>query len=409
MMWFGVVLASFITGMIAPKLTGIMPKIGIKHPLWIQVAPYIIVFALLALVIYGIGFAIHHKLAMIYKYQRDDYSRMKWERMNSHVGLAIGLVIAVMMFFVVARVAYVGGYLTAQVAEDKNNPFWINFLSTAREDMRETGLDKAVAALDKTSPKFYDMADIVGLIYHNPALQSRLANYPYFLAMGQRPEFQELGSDKDYQDLIFTRQSFGKIINHPNTQRLLANQELLAEAKGVDLEDFQTFLETGKSPNYDDEPILGRWILDKETTLTQVRKTRPHMKANELLAIKKGLEMLPDLILINTLDKKAIVKAEGAAPADPAAETAPPPDPDQARYGVPSVPQRPVAAKPAGPAAAPVLTLTGEGEWKPGASGGYELTVPDAAGKPQTVVASISEGEMTLTKGELSLVFFRAE
>src|SRR5436190_12505738 len=85
-MLVGVVFASFLTSPIAPKLSGIMPKIGIKHPLWIQFTPYIIVFSLIALVIFGIGFGIHHKVALVYKYRRDDFSRLRWERMNHHVG-----------------------------------------------------------------------------------------------------------------------------------------------------------------------------------------------------------------------------------------------------------------------------------------------------------------------------------
>src|SRR3954469_20360523 len=196
LLWFGVVVSCFVTGAIAPKLVGLMPKVGVKHPLWIEVTPYIIIFSVLALVVYGIGFAVHHKVALIYKYQRDDYSRLKWQAMNKHLGLSVGLLIAVMMFFVVARVAYVGGYLTAQVAEDKNNPFWINFLTSAREDMHSVGLDRALAALAKTSSKFYAGADILGLIYHNPVLQGRLANYPYFLSLAQNSELQEIGGDK---------------------------------------------------------------------------------------------------------------------------------------------------------------------------------------------------------------------
>src|SRR5215212_4449716 len=104
LLWLGVLIASFLTGMLAPKLTGLMPKIGIKHPLWIELTPYIIVFSVLALIVYGIGFGVHHKVAMIYKYQRDDYSRLKWEAVNKHLGLTVGLLIAVMLFFVIARV-----------------------------------------------------------------------------------------------------------------------------------------------------------------------------------------------------------------------------------------------------------------------------------------------------------------
>src|SRR3954462_10568533 len=242
LLWLGVIIASIITGAIAPKLIGLMPKVGIHHPLWIEFTPYIIVFGLLALVVYAVGFGVHHKVALVYKYQRDDYSRAKWEVMNKNVGLALGLLIAVMMFCLGARIAYVGGYLTAQVAEEKNNPFWINFLTSAREDMHSTGLDKALAALDKTSNRFYDAADVIGLIYHNPALQGRLANYPYFLSLSQNSDLQEIGADKEYNDLIFGKAAFGAIINHADTKRILANQEILDQLKGVDLKDLKTYL-----------------------------------------------------------------------------------------------------------------------------------------------------------------------
>lgn len=415
LLWIGVVLASIVTGVIAPKLVGIMPKIGVKHPLWIELTPYIIVFSILALIVYGVGFAVHHKVALIYKYQRDDYSRVKWQNMNRHVGLCVGLLIAIMLFFVTARVAYVGGYLTAQVAEDKANPFWINFLTSVREDMRATGLDKAMAALDKTSSRFYDAADVTGLIYHNPVLQGRLANYPYFLGLSQNSELQEIGGDKEYNDLLFGKAAFGKIINHPNTKRILANREVVDQVKGVDLKDLKTYLETGKSAKYEDQKILGRWILDKDTVLTAARKQRPDMKGNELLALRKAVQALPDITVINTIDNKTIVKSEGGgAPADPAAAPAPPPAPaapNIERYRR-AAPQPAPAPKPAAApslAAPPVLQIAGEGEWKTTATGDYEITVTDNAGKPQTLAVTIHDDEMTLSKPPLALIFNRAQ
>jgi hypothetical protein len=397
---------------------GIMPKIGIKHPLWIHLTPYIIVFSLFALIVYGVGFGVHHKLALIYKYQRDDFSRMKWENMNRHVGLSVGLLIAVMLFFVITRIAYVGGYLTAQVAEDKNNPFWINFLTSAREDMHATGLDRALAAMDKTSGRFYDAADVIGLIYHNPVLQGRLANYPYFLSLTQNSDIQEIGNDKEYNDLLFGKASFGAVINHANTKRLLANQEIVDQVKGVDLKDLKTYLETGKSPKYDDEKLLGRWILDKDAVLTHARKSNPEMKGNDLLALRKGVDGLPDYTLINTLDNKTFVKAEGGAPAPAAAAPAAAPaqpqstqDPRYARLRG-NRPAAPAAAKPAAPAPAappPVLQIAGEGQWKSTGIGEYEMTVPDPAGKAQTLAAAIQEDELVLSKGPLALIFNRAQ
>jgi hypothetical protein len=419
LLWIGVVVSCFVTSAVAPKLVGLMPKVGVKHPLWIELTPYIIVFSLLALIVYGIGFAVHHKVAMIYKYQRDDYSRMKWETMNKHLGISVGLLIAVMMFFVISKIAYTGGYLTAQVAEDKNNPFWINFLTNAREDMHSVGLDRALAALDKTSSKFYDASDVIGLIYHNPVLQGRLANYPYFLSLAQNSELQEIGGDKEYNDLLFGKSSFGAIINHANTKRILANKEIIDQVQGVDLKDLKTYLETGKSPKYDEERILGRWILDKDAVLTQVRKATPEMKANDLLALRKAVATLPDITLINTIDNKVIVKSEGGgAPAAAAApaQPAPAPDPAAARYNrlrgaqAPAQP-RPAAPKPTAVEAPPppVLQIAGEGEWKSAGAGDYEVTVTDTAGKQQKLAAVIHEDELTLSKGPLSLIFNRAQ
>jgi hypothetical protein len=419
MMWVGVILASIITGAIAPKLISLMPKIGIVHPLWIQAAPYIIVFSLFALIVYGVGFAIHHKIAMVYKYSRDDYSRAKWERMNHHVGLALGLVIAVQLFFVIAKVAYPAGYLTAQVGAGENNPAWVSFLSSVRRDMSATGLDKSVAALDKTPAAFYDASDIVGIICNNPQIQPRLANYPYFLSLGQRAEFQELAADKDYNNLIFQAPGFGPVVNHPNTQRLLANQEIIDIVKGVDLKDLKAYLLTGKSAKYDDERILGRWILDKDAVMTFVRKTRPNIKGDELMAVKKGVEQLPDITLINTLDNKTLVKAEGGgAPAEAAAaapEAAPvaqePERYTRMRQQLNANAPRPAAPAPkkAAPAASPVLQIAGEGEWKSGSVSGYEMTIPDPKGKPQTLLAAIQDDELTISKDGLSLIFYRAE
>jgi hypothetical protein len=353
MMWLGVLVATFVTGPIAPKLVPLMPKIGIKHPLWIQIAPYIIVFVLIAIIIYSLGFALHFKINFHYKYQTDDFTRLKWERANKHLGIPIGLVTALMLLFRISRIAYVGGYLTAQVADESsaaNNPGWIKFLTAMRSDMQSTGFDKSVGALDRTSPYFYDVADVIGLIYNNPNLQNRLANYPDFLALGQRAEFQEVASDKAYNEMLFGKPAFGTIINDPNTQRILANQDLLSEFQKIDVKDLLEYLRTGHS-KYDDEKILGRWILDKPSVLTNVRKSNPDLKGNDLVALKKGVDMLPEITLINTPEKKCIVKAEGGgAPAAAAAPGTPPAAPSGARSQRPLSPIRSTPRRQTGPA-----------------------------------------------------------
>ena len=57
----------------------------------------------------------------------------------------------------------------------------------------------------------------------------------------------------------------------------------------------------------------------------------------------------------------------------------------------------------------PVLQIAGEGQWKSAGVGEYEITVPDPAGKSQTLAAAIHDDELTLTKGPLALIFNRAQ
>jgi hypothetical protein len=129
---------------------------------------------------------------------------------------------------------------------------------------------------------------------------------------------------------------------------------------------------------------------------------------------------LPDITLINTLDNKVIVKTEGGGAAASAAAAAPAPAapaqpaiPERYRRGAPQPPVRPTAPKPAtaadAPAPPPVLSISGEGEWKPSGVGDYEVTIPDAGGKPQKLEARIDDDELTLSRGPLKLIFYRAQ
>ncbi len=392
-------------------LKPLMGPIGIVNPAWVAVMPPIIAFALIYLGVMGLSFFIHHKVYLRYKYKHDDVDRIRWEAMNRHVGAAIGLVTGTVLFIAATGLIYAAGYLTVQISAEDNNPGWIKFINSARKDMADVGFDKVAARFQPAPKIFYDAADVLGLLYHNPLLQSRLAKYPYFFSLGERTDFQEMANDKEYNDLIFGKAPVTQIIDHQRTQAMLGNAELLDYLKGTDLQDLKEYLHTGKSPKYEAQEIIGIWTLDKDAVVTHLRKANPDIKAKELRGLKAAFAAIPTVSLMAMPDKKIVVKGgAGAAPAAAAAPAPAPVDPMVARYGPAYARQqqglRPAApVKPAEPEPPQVLPKLGaDGNWDEEA-GRYVLTLHDAGGKELKGTVQIKGDEMLVDVAGSSLIF----
>jgi len=294
----------------------------------------------------------------------------------------------------------------------------VKFMNTAREDMHTTGLDKAMASLAPASGKFYEVSDVLGLLYKNTLLQARLAHYPAFFAIGQRSEIQDIGNDKEYTEMLFGKASVSKIIAHDRTQAILGNSDLMSQFLSTDLQDLQNYLRTGKT-KYDEQKLIGIWVLDKDAIMTNLRKANPDIKANEMTAIKKMFNLIPSMSMAVAPDNKVFFKTEAPAapPPDPNAPppaAAPPPPPvdpyarlrgKQGQPGGPPKPAAPVAAAPAGPS---IPKINGEGAWKED-QGQYVISVTPEGGKPLDIPAIVKEDEVLLTVPGLNLVFLRQD
>jgi hypothetical protein len=400
----GAALAVPLSGLIRP----LMGPIGVVNPVWLAIVPPLIVFALIYLSFVGLSFFIHQRVFLIYKYKYDEVDRIRWARMNRNVGAAVGLFAGAILFLYVCGLVYAAGYLTIQLSSD-DNPGTIKLINSVRQDMTDSGFDQAAARFQPAPKLYFESADILGLLYHNPLLQSRLATYPYFLPLAQRAEFQEIATDKEYNDLIFGRAPVTQIIEHPRTQGLLGNAEVMEYLTATDLKDLKEYLRTGHSPKYADQEILGVWNLDKHAVLTFMRKANPDIKARELRALKQALEMLPPVSLIAMPDGKILVQSTASAPAADAAAEEVPVDPMVARYG-PQFGQPPGGTPPPVAAAAPppnlIPSLSGEGTWKEGL-GHYSVTLPDASGREVTGSVKIKADELVLSVAGANLIFYK--
>ncbi|MSU36670.1 MAG: CvpA family protein [Pedosphaera sp.] len=407
----GAFIALAFAGPLGKLVAPLFSKMGIEHPLWLIVLPALITFGIVWLVFFGLGFAAHHPVELHFKYKEDDQTRKGFETMNKALGLFLGLLTGTVLFFSVGRLIYSGGYLTTQTSSE-NEPGVLGYVNKIRQDMSGSGWDRTFAALDHTPPNFFKISDILGILYHNPLVHGRASSYPPFLRLSERQEFKDIGADQDLLKELTQGGSFMTITGNPKVQVLLKNEELTKELLATDLDDFRKYIETGKSPKYDDERILGRWRLDPVATLNAAKRSRQTITATEILLLRNLLtNALAATTLTAYVDGKLVVDTP-APPPPVAAATATDPTTDPAatapgrvdpiiaqRYGL-----RPGTRGPGGPAQAPApvakpapvaphpfskLQLSSEGTWKRNADV-YELT-STAGGKEQTVNATIND------------------
>lgn len=393
---------------IGRALKPIMGPIAGTNPVWLAIVPPLIAFAVVYLVFVGLSFFVHIQVAKTLKNKYDEVQHIRWERMNRHVGASLGLLSGSVLFLYTCGLIYAAGYLTTQVSAEESNPATVKFINSARQGMVDTGFDKAAARFQPGSKFFYESSDVLGLIYHNPGLRTRLSRYPYYLSLAEKTEFQEIGGDKEYTDLVFGRAPITQLIDQPRTQTLLGSAEIMDYLKGTDLKDLKEYLRTGRSPKYSEQEIIGVWTLDKHAVLTYRRKANPDIKAREMKLLRQVLESMPAISIVAMPDGRMVIKAGDAKPAEAAAEP-PPVDPMIARYG-PNYGRNPAAqAQAAAPVAPPppsiIPKLGGEGTWKE--DGGHFVVTVDADGKQIAGKATVKDDEMNLTFGDATLVFIK--
>jgi hypothetical protein len=306
----GLILALFLSLPLGPLIRPVFPLLGVNNPYLLWVLPPLAVFVLFLLVFAGIAFAIQRKVRLYYKYKADDVERMRWERLNQRVGLVVGLVRGGVYMLLLGVIIYVAGYASVQLSND-NSPMVLQMLTTARKDLASSGLDKTTARFDPMSELFYEASDILGLIYHNPLLYSRLADYPAFLSLGERSEFQEIATDTDFNQMLQSQESIIRILNHPKIQAIVKNPEIMQLITGVDPQDLQQYLTTGKSPKFADERILGHWQVNLALSLTELKKASTNFADISWIDLRNTASpILAGITLKFTTENKVYMKVQ---------------------------------------------------------------------------------------------------
>lgn len=328
--FLGILVGALLAVPLGKLLRPVLGSVGIKNPLLTWALGPFIIFILISAIFKVAAYYAHHKVDVFYKYRAGDLRLALWERLNQRIGLCLGLANGALYAVLICFIAYAFSYWTVQMATPDNDPKVLQILNRVGRDLQSTGFVKVVRAIDGLGDPFYQAADITGLLYNNSLLEARLNRYPAFLGLGERQEFQDLGSDNQFAEMRQRREPLRNVMDYPKVQAIINNPELMktiwATAK-PELKDLRTYLETGRSEKFDNEKILGRWKFDTSGAILMMRKAKPNISSIEMQRVRKWMTTAFDKTsLVAMTDGTALIKSlPSLKPPAPVAPGAPPP------------------------------------------------------------------------------------
>src|SRR5206468_380940 len=262
---------------------------GLKNPILVWVLGPLIIFVIISALFKVGALAAHQKVDVYYKHRAGELELALWERLNRRLGLCLGLLNGTAYLVPISFIIYSFSYWTVQMATSDEDPRPVKILNRLGTDLQNSGFITVARAIDRLPESYYDAADTAGVIYNNPLREARLVRYPGLLALGERPEFQELGNDQEFSSLRLSRSPVREVLKYPKVQAIMNNPDLLKmiwDTLKPDLKDLQTFLATLQSPKYGSEPILGRWNFDVNSAMRVYLQAKPNVPSAERQKMK---------------------------------------------------------------------------------------------------------------------------
>jgi hypothetical protein len=155
--------------------------------------------------------------------------------------------------------------------------------------LQNTGLIRTARAIDPMPEIYFKTADLAGLIYQNPQLLDRLSVYPAFLSLAERDDFKQLGQNADFQNAWKSHLPFSRLWNNPQAETIRQNADIAGAVENLvltNLDDLQTYLQTGQSAKFNSEKILGRWNFNIMASLTALIQARANVPSSEMAAMR---------------------------------------------------------------------------------------------------------------------------
>ena len=268
----------------------LLPAFGVANPVIVWALAPVGGFIIVSIIFSVIAFNVHKKIDVYYRYHAGDLRLALWERLNSRLGICLGLLNGVLYFILISFFVFNLTYWTTQASAGVKQPsFVVRFVNGMGEGMQSTGFARTATAVGKLPPNFYKFADLSGFLLQNPQAAPRFAEYPAFASLWESEAMQFLVTDSVLTNALASGTSLGEIMNQSSVQEFLKNKELTKRVNGIletNVDDLTQYLQTGTSAKYASEKILGRWEFNAAVTLAWFRQSQPKIQPKEMAAVR---------------------------------------------------------------------------------------------------------------------------
>jgi uncharacterized membrane protein required for colicin V production len=309
----GIFFAALLASPLGRLFHPLLPHLGASNPITAWALAPAVGFIVASIPLKVAAHFVHLRVEHFYKYNAGELRQSLYERLNTRLGICVGLMNGAAYFVLVSFFIFNAAYWTTQTASEAAvQPLIIRLVNSLGIGLQSSGFSRTASAVGTLKPQYYQLADFAGLLVQNPQLEPRLAEYPPYISLWHRDDMQSLVTDVTVTNALASGASLDGILNAPSVQALIANKELtkvLEDAVLTNLDDLKPYLNTGKSKKFSGEPIQGNWAFNASVTLAWLRQEQPKMAANEMRAIRTlWSQAYAQTTLLLTCDNQIYVK-----------------------------------------------------------------------------------------------------
>lgn len=309
----GILFAVMLAGLVGRLLHPVLTHLGASNPLIAWALGPVVGFLLISIAFTVAAQPVHKQVAHYYRYKAGDLRQALFERLNTRVGICIGVLNGVLYFLVASFLFFNLAYLTKQTSTVENQPFLVRFANNLGDDMQSTGFSRAACAVASMPSIYYKLSDLAGFLIHNPKAGPRFANYPALTSLWERDDMQPLVTDSSLNNALASGASLSEIMSDQNVQAFLKNKEQTQLVEGIltnNLSDLTEYLKTGNSAKYDSQRLIGRWGFNPSVTIAWMRQDNPKMSSSQMRAIRAWMtEAFANTRVLACGDKQLFIKS----------------------------------------------------------------------------------------------------
>ena len=375
----GIIVSALLAAPLAKYVKPMLPHVGIQDPTVIWMVSPVIVFVILLIPFKSLGFFVHRKIEVYFKYKSEGMQLIRFNRLNARLGLCLGPINALAYLVLISFAIFDLSYWTTQVAISDDENKLIKLLNQMGRDSETTGFAQIARAIAPMPDAYFQYADLAGMLIQNPQLINRLADYPMFISLTEREDFKQLGQNTDFQNAWKQHASIQQLVGNDQFKSLWNNQDTANLVWGIlqdNFDDLAAYLKTGKSLKYGSEELVGRWDFNTAATTSKMLESRPVISSREMRALRAYVtQSYVKTAFVVGADHQAFLKEL------PHAKAGPPPT---------------------------VETTSWQGKWKSAGGSSYDLSLSSGGGQ-QSFPADIDGTRLTIKDDKSTLVFDRQE